>query len=73
MSDHRLGVNYGFDRVRFPAPLPAGARVRATLEVTGVRQLDDDGWWELAQRFVVDTENGGKPVCVADSLVRVLV
>lgn len=64
-----LGVNYGYDRVRFPAPVLAGARVRATLEVVSVREVGE--WWETIQRFTVEAEGSVKPVCVADSLVRV--
>lgn len=68
----RLGVNLGYDRVRFPAPVPAGAEVRATMEVVDVRELDGD-WVQLVQRFTVDVRGAdGKPACVADSVVRAL-
>jgi len=65
----RLGVNLGYDRVRFPAPVPAGARVRARMEVVGVEERDD-GWWQIVQRFAVEVEGGERPACVADSVVR---
>jgi acyl dehydratase len=68
----RLGVNMGYDRVRFPAPVPAGGEVRATVEVTSVRERDG-GWVEVVQRFTVELRGSEKPVCVADSVVRVLV
>jgi acyl dehydratase len=67
----RLGVNLGYERVRFPAPVPAGSEVRATLEVVAVEPRDG-GWVQIVQRFVVEVRGGGKPVCVADSVVRVL-
>ena len=67
----RLGVNLGYDRVRFPAPVPAGAEVRATLEVVSSRELPG-GWVELVQRFTVEVRGGPKPACVADSVVRAL-
>lgn len=67
----RLGVNMGYDRVRFPAPVPAGGAVRATLEITGVRERDG-GWLEVAQRFTLELRGGHRPVCVADSVIRVL-
>jgi acyl dehydratase len=71
MSRFRMGVNYGYERVRFPAPLLSGDAVRARLEVVDARD-DGDGWWRIVQRFTVESEGGGKPVCVADSIVRAL-
>ena len=70
LSGLALGVNYGYDRVRFPAPVPTGSRVRARLEVLSV---DDAGagWWRFAERYTVDVEGAAKPACVADSLVHV--
>ena len=67
----KLGVNLGYDRVRFPAPVPAGAEVRATMEIVDTRELDG-GWIQLVQRFTVEVRGGGKPACVADSVVRAL-
>ena len=67
-----LGVNIGYDRVRFPAPVVAGARLRATMTLAELRERDG-GWWELVQRFTVESDPGdpGRPVCVADSIIRV--
>ena len=67
----RLGVNMGYDRVRFPAPVPAGGEIRATVEVTAVRERGE-GWVEVVQRFTVELRGADKPVCLADSVVRVL-
>ena len=67
----RLGVNMGYERVRFPAPVPAGGEVRATMEIVEVTPRDD-GWVQVIQRFVVELNGSDKPVCVADSVVRVL-
>jgi acyl dehydratase len=67
----KLGVNYGWDRVRFPAPVPAGSRVRATAEVTDVEDVGG-GWWQVVTRFTVEVEGGDKPACVADSVGRAL-
>src|SRR3954453_18013044 len=47
----KLGVNMGYERVRFPAPVPAGGEVRATMEVVAVEPRDD-GWVQIIQRFV---------------------
>ena len=67
-----MGVNYGWDRVRFPAPVPVDSRVRATAEVRSVKELGD-GWYHTVTRFVIEREGGDKPVCVADSVGRALV
>jgi acyl dehydratase len=70
-SGFKLGVNYGWNRVRFPAPVPAGAKVRATAEVTEVEDVGD-GWWQVITRFTVEVEGSDKPACVADSVGRAL-
>jgi len=65
-----IGVNYGYERVRFPAAVPSGARVRATAELIAVAARDD-GWVSITQRYVVEVEGADKPACVADSVVLV--
>jgi len=67
----RLGVNYGWNKVRFPAPVPVGSRIRASIEIVSVDEVGD-GWYQVVQRWTVDLEGGEKPVCVADSVTRVL-
>ena len=67
----KLGVNYGWNRVRFPAPVPAGSKVRASAEVTEVEDVGG-GWWQIVTRFTVEVEGAEKPACVADSVVRAL-
>jgi len=66
----RLGVNIGYERVRFPAPVPAGAEVRATMEIVAVEPRG--AWTQIVQRFTVEVRGGERPACVADSVVRVL-
>jgi acyl dehydratase len=68
----KLGVNYGWNKVRFPAPVPAGARVRATAEVVSVDDVGG-GWHQVATRFTLEVEGGEKPCCVAESVGRALV
>jgi acyl dehydratase len=63
----KLGVNYGWNRVRFPAPVPAGSRVRASAQVTEVEDVGG-GWWQIVTRFTVEVEGADKPACVADSV-----
>ena len=68
----KLGVNYGWNKVRFPAPVPAGSRVRATAEVVSVDEVGG-GWWQVVTRFTVEVEGNEKPCCVAESVGRILV
>jgi acyl dehydratase len=67
-----VGINYGWNKVRFPAPVPAGSRVRATAEVQSVDELGD-GWYHVVTKFTLEREGGEKPVCVAESVGRALV
>lgn len=63
------GVNYGCDRVRFPAALRAGSRVRARAEILAVDDLGE-GAVQVKMRVTLEAEGGTKPVCVADTLSR---
>ena len=67
----KLGVNYGWDKVRFPAPVPAGSRVRARSEVVSVEDLDG-GWLHVVTRFKLEVEGSEKPCFVGDSVGRAL-
>ena len=67
----KMGINYGFDRVRFPAAVPAGSRIRARMQIASVEELGD-GWWHVVTRFTIEGEGQEKPVCVADSVGRAL-
>lgn len=67
----QLGVNYGWNKVRFPAPVPAGSRLRASAELIESDDLGN-GWIGNVTRFTVEIEGGEKPVCVADSVTRLL-
>jgi acyl dehydratase len=63
-----MSVNYGMDRVRFPAPVPVGSRVRASVELTEL--TDVAGGVQVTLRATIEREGGEKPVCVADLLSR---
>jgi len=67
----QFGVNYGWDKVRFPAPVPVGSRLRASAELIASEDLGN-GWFHNVTRFTVEIEGGEKPVCVADSVGRLL-
>ena len=66
-----LGVNYGWNKIRFPAPVPAGARVRAKAEVVSVDEVGG-GWWQVVTRFTLEVEGSEKPCFVGDSVTRVM-
>jgi acyl dehydratase len=61
-------VNYGLDRVRFPAPLRVGARVRCHAELVDLHEVT--GGWQVAVRCTLEADDEDKPVCVADTLAR---
>jgi acyl dehydratase len=63
-----MGVNYGLDRVRFPAPVPVGARIRAGAELAEVKEVTGGVQSKLLVTFEI--EDGDKPACVAEVLVR---
>jgi acyl dehydratase len=63
-----MGLNYGYDRIRFPAPLPVGARLR--MRAVLQRLEDVPGGVQLTIRQTFEVEGAGKPVCVADSVSR---
>jgi acyl dehydratase len=66
-----LGINYGWNKVRFPAPVPAGSKVRASAEVVEIDDLGG-GWHHVVTRFTVEVEGSEKPCFVGDSVGRVL-
>ena len=64
----RMGINYGLNRVRFPAPVPVGSRLRTTFEVVSVEEIE--GGSQLTLTATVEREGGDKPVCVAEVVFR---
>ncbi len=64
-----FALNYGFGRVRFPAPVPVGSKLRMRATLTAVDDVTGGVQLTVIQTFEV--EGGVKPVCVAESLVRV--
>ena len=68
----RMGINYGLDSVRFPAPLPTGSKVRAGVELL-VADDRGEGWYQLKNRVTIEREGQDKPVCVAEALTRLLI
>ena len=68
VADTRMGVNYGLNRVRFPAPVPAGSRLRGHFRLLAYEPIE--GGAQLTVEVRVEREGADKPVCVAESLTR---
>ena len=67
-SSGRMGINYGTNRVRFPAPVPVGSRVRTRFEVAKVEEIQ--GGSQVTMTATIEREGGDKPVCVAEIISR---
>lgn len=64
----KLSVNYGLNRVRFPAPVKAGSRVRARSRLKDV--VDVPGGLQLVREVTIEVEGDNKPACVAETVSR---
>jgi len=67
-EDGGMAVNYGLNRVRFPAPVPSGSRVRGSFRVDSVDEFD--GGYQATMTATIEREGGDKPVCVAELVFR---
>ncbi len=68
IDDVRMGVNYGVNRVRFPAPVPAGSRISARFKLLAFEPID--GGAQLTIEATIEREGHAKPVCVVEQVVR---
>ena len=68
MRDVKMGVNYGTNKVRFPAPVPVGSRLRARIKLLSIEEFD--GSAQLVWHVTMEREGGDKPVCVVESITR---
>ena len=64
----RMGVNYGLNKVRFPAPVPSGSRLRGHFKLLRYDPLE--GGAQMTVEVTMEREGSDKPVCVAESLAR---
>jgi acyl dehydratase len=69
MSGFAFAVNYGLNRLRFPAPLPVGSKVRMRARLANVEDIP--GGAQITNELTFEREGGDKPVCVAEMLFRV--
>jgi acyl dehydratase len=65
----RMGVNYGADKLRFPAPVRVGARIRGSGELLKVEETKDGGV-QATVRVMVEIEGSDRPACVVDTISR---
>jgi acyl dehydratase len=63
-----MAVNYGLNRVRFPAPVLVGSRVRGSFRVESVDEFE--GGFQATMTATVERDGGDKPVCVAELVFR---
>ena len=68
LSDRKMGVNYGLNRLRFTSPVPAGSKVRGRFTLAKVEEIE--GGVQTTWNVVVEREGGEKPVLVAETLSR---
>ena len=68
VRDTRMGVNYGLNKVRFPAPVPSGSRLRGHFKLLAYETID--GGAQLTMEVSMEREGSGKPVCIAESITR---
>ena len=68
VTDITMGVNYGLNKVRFPAPVPVGSRIRLPATLLDVEEVK--GGLQLTASGVIEREGSDKPVCVLESLTR---
>jgi acyl dehydratase len=64
----RMGVNYGLNKVRFPAPVPVGSKIRAGVQIKSVEEIP--GGLQLINEVTIASEGADKPCCVAETVVR---
>ncbi|KJK34990.1 enoyl-CoA hydratase [Lentzea aerocolonigenes] len=69
VSGVRMSINYGLEKVRFPAPVPVGAKIRLQGQVAAVEEVKGDGV-QITIDFTVQIEGSDKPACVARGIYR---
>jgi acyl dehydratase len=69
ISDVRMGVNYGLNRVRFTSPVPVNSRLRGSFVLKSCEQIDNQGL-QLTWRVHVEREGSDKVVCIAETVTR---
>ena len=68
-SDRKMGVNYGLNKVRFTAPVPAGAKIRGRFTLANYEKIEGNGV-QTTWSVKIEREGGDKPVCVLEAISR---
>ena len=68
VTDAKMGVNYGLNKVRFPAPVPVGSKVRGRITLKDVEEVS--GGLQTTYTVAIEREGGDKPVCIAEWVTR---
>lgn len=68
VDDVRMGINYGLNRVRFPAPVRVGSRLRGRFKLAAYEPLE--GGAQLTVQVTIEMEGSNKPACVAETVTR---
>lgn len=68
MPDSKMDVNYGLNKVRFPAPVPVDSRVRGRMTLQEVEDIE--GGAQVTWKVTIEREGSDKPVCIAESIAR---
>ena len=68
VNETRMGVNYGLNKVRFPAPVPSGSRLRGRFKLVGYEPLE--GGAQITVQVTMERDGSDKPVCIAESIGR---
>jgi acyl dehydratase len=69
ITESRMGVNYGMNKVRFISPVPVGSRLRAKMKLLACDPIEQGGM-QMAWEVTIEREGSAKPVCVAESIAR---
>lgn len=64
----RMGLNYGLNKTRFPAPVPAGSHIRARFKLSSFESIENSA--QVAWHVTIEMDGASKPACVAEFLVR---
>jgi acyl dehydratase len=64
----KMGINYGINKMRFPAPVPVDSRIRSHMELQEVTEIS--GGWQIVWKMTVEVEDSEKPACVAEVIFR---
>jgi acyl dehydratase len=65
-----MGINYGLNKVRFPAPVPVGAKIRLAAVVAAAEPVGDGQAVQLTADLTIEVDGGARPACVAQAIYR---